>query len=562
MKVFNVNKQGFGHVLYVLLILVSLMGCQSKKNTSSDGKAHTSASLPEANDDYYQEIAKNIGLDFKHSIGDDHLSNLVESVGGGAAFLDFDQDGFIDIYCCNGNFVEGLSDGDKPNEDHKNHLYRNLQNGTFENVTDKAGVGDTGYGMGMTIGDYDNNGYPDIYISNHGANVLLKNNGNGTFTDVSKKAGVGGNECSVGSVWFDYDNDSHLDLYVGNYINFDPNYEYFYAPDGFPGPMSYDAQSDVLYHNNGDGTFEDVTEAMGIFNPDGRAMGVGAADYDNDGFMDLFVANDHMVNYMYHNQEGKGFKDKGIMSGVAFNQSGEATISMSVDFADYNNDSKLDLFVSDDTYCSLYKNEGNGIFTDMSYPSGIAVASGQHVGWSSSFIDYDNDSDVDIFKTNGELKHLYGQEDQLFENTGDEKFIDASIKCGNYFQQELVGRGACFGDYDNDGDIDAYIVNLNDYGTFLRNNKGNQNNWILINLIGTSSNRDGIGAYVKIVSGGKQQTAQRRSTTGYLSQNDPRLHFGLDKNSNIDKLEISWPSGKTQVLENIKANQILTVTEE
>lgn len=503
-----------------------------------------------------------MGIDFIHSIGDGHLSNLVESVGGGAVFLDYDQDGYIDLYMSNGTHIKGFSDEHKPDGNPHNHLYRNLGNGTFKDVTKKAGVGDMGYGMGMTVGDFDNDGYPDIYISNYGPNVLYHNQGNGTFSDITAHAGVAGNACSVGAVWLDYDNDGFLDLYVGNYIDFDPEYGYFYAPDGFPGPMAYDAQSDILYHNRGDGTFEDVTETMGVFNPDGRAMGVGAADYDNDGFVDIFVSNDHMINYLYHNEGGKIFVDKGVMSGVAFNQIGEATISMSVDFADYNNDGLMDLFVSDDVYCSLYKNEGDGVFSEMSYNAGIAVACGQFVGWASSFLDYDNDGDVDIFKINGELKHWYGQEDQLFENIDGEKFVDVSVERGEYFEKEYVGRGACFGDYDNDGDIDAYIVTLNDHGVFLRNNKGNQNNWLLIQLIGQTSNRDGVGARVTVSAGDMVQTAQKKSTNGYLSQNDPRMHFGFSDNEMVDRIEVIWPSGKIQVLENIKAGQILTITEQ
>lgn len=251
----------------------------------------------------------------------------------------------------------------------------------------------------------------------------------------------------------------------------------------------------------------------------------------------------------------------GTPSGTAFGQSGESTVSMSVDFADYLGNGLMDMFISDDKYCRLFENMGNGIFTDQSYPSGIAMPAGQFVGWSSSFFDYNNDGLVDIYKTNGALKHLYGQEDQVFENLGNGKFKDVSWDLGSYFKKKLVGRGACFGDYDNDGDIDAYIVNLNDRGAFLRNNKGNQNNWIMLNLIGTISNRDGIGARVKVTSGGKVQTAQKKSTTGYLSQNDPRMHFGLAKNEIVDRIEIKWPSGKLQVLENIKANQILTVKE-
>jgi len=538
-------------------ILVS--GCRSGNSPASDsGKL----SAPAANNDYFQEISRETGLDFTHSIGDDDLTNIIYSTGGGALFFDYDQDGWIDIYACSGTWLEGVSKMEKPSVLPGNRLYRNKGNGTFEDMTKKAGVSGPWYSMGAVAGDFNNDGYPDLFISNYGSNVLLKNNGNGTFSDVTKKAGVaGGTECSVGAVWFDYDNDSFPDLYVGNYLAFDPEYKYYYAPDGFPGPMAYDAQKDVLYHNNGDGTFEDVTEKMGIRDTDGRAMGVGAADYDEDGFVDVYVANDHTLNYLWHNDGGKGFTDRGTMSGTAFSQAGEATVSMSVDFADFNEDGLLDLFVSDDTYCSLYENVGNGIFTDKGIPSNISTSAAQFVGWSSSFIDYDNDGLIDIFKTNGALKHLYGQEDQMFRNEGGGKFKDISLELGKYFSQEFVGRGACAGDYDNDGDMDIFVVNLNSHCVFLRNNKGNQNNWIILNLTGTTSNRDGIGARIKLTSGGKTQIAQRKTTTGYLSQNDPRIHFGLAKNQIVDLIEITWPSGKVQTLENVTPNQILEVKE-
>ena len=544
---------------FLFIILLTIFSCQS----NSSSKKQSVASVPASNDEYFQEIGKEIGIDFIHSIGDKELTNIVESSGAGAAFLDYDQDGFIDLYVCNGTWVKGLNSGEKPEVITGNHIYHNRGDGTFEDLTKKAGVGGPWYSMGVTVGDYNNDGFPDMYVSNYGTNVLYKNNGNGTFTDVTKKAMVGGKETdfNTGAVWFDYDNDGFLDLYVGKYLNFDPNYKYYYAPDGFPGPMAYDAQPDVLYHNNGDGTFGDVTKDMGITDLDGRAMGVGASDYDEDGFVDIYVANDHSMNYLWHNNGGKGFTDMGTPSGTAFGQSGESAVSMSVDFADYLGNGKMDMFVSDDKYCRLYENMGNGIFSDRSYPSGIAMPAGQYVGWSSSFIDYNNDGMVDIYKANGALKHLYGQEDQIFENLGDGTFKDVSTESGKYFLNEFVGRGACFGDYDNDGDIDGYIVNLDDRGAFLRNNKGNQNNWITLSLIGTKSNRDGIGAIIKLTSGGKIQTNQKKSTTGYLSQNDPRMHFGLVKNEIVDKIEIRWPSGKIQLLENIKANQILTVKE-
>jgi hypothetical protein len=557
-----VNKKSFLRAMeyafpvFLLSISLTFSSCQS-------GKPVQKLSPPPATDDFFQEVGKEIGIDFVHSIGDKELSNIVESSGAGAAFLDYDQDGFIDLYVCNGTWMKGVNTDEKPKITPTNHLYRNMGNGTFEDVTKKAGVGGPFYCMGVTVGDYNNDGFPDMYVSNYGTNVLYKNNGNGSFTDVTNRAKVGGKptDFNTGAAWLDFDNDGFLDLYVGKYLNFDPNYKYYYAPDGFPGPMAYDAQPDILYHNNGDGTFEDVSKNMGITDFDGRAMGVGAADYDDDGYVDIYVANDHTMNYLWHNNGGKSFTDMGTPSGTAFGQSGESAISMSVDFADFLNNGYLDMFISDDKYCRLYENKGNGIFSDLSYPSGIAMPAGQFVGWSSSFIDYNNDGLVDIYKANGALKHLYGQEDQLFENVGGGKFKDVSTESGKYFMNKYVGRGACFGDYDNDGDIDGYVINLNDYGAFLRNNKGNQNNWISLKLVGTTSNRDAIGARIKVTSGNLVQTNQKKSTTGYLSQNDPRVHFGLAKNETIDKIEIKWPSGKIQVLDNVKANQILTVKE-
>jgi enediyne biosynthesis protein E4 len=551
------------YMLFLIFSLLLFSGCQSGNGPSSRSGRQASFSPPPANDDYFQEIGLEIGLYSVQSIGDEEITNIVESNAGGAAFLDYDKDGFIDLYVTSGTWKEGLSSGEKPEKTGENHLYHNLQNGTFEDVTKTAGVNGPWYSMGATAVDFNNDGYPDIFISNYGLNVLLKNNGNGTFSDVTESAKVAGgeNDLSLGATWFDYDNDGFLDLYVGNCLSFDPRYKYFYASDGFPGPLAYDAQPDILYHNTGNEVFEDVTKAMGINDLDGRAMGVGSLDYDDDGFQDIYVANDRSLNYLWHNDAGKGFTESGAISGTESSQEGEPAASRSVDFADYNRDGLMDIFLSDNKYCSLYQNMGNGLFMDKSYPSGIAMLAGQFVGWSSLFIDYDNDGDADILKVNGALKHLYGQEDQLFENIGEEKFVDVSTESGQYFEKEMVGRGSCLGDYDNDGDIDSYIVNLNSRGAFLRNNKGNKNNWITLNLVGTTSNYDGIGTRVKLISGGEVQTEQKKSSTGYLSQSDPRMHFGLSKNDVIEKIEIKWPSGKIQYLENVKPNQVLTVTE-
>lgn len=549
--------------LFCLALSLWLVACGPTKKESTENQNTFLQPAPPPGEDYFVDVTHSSGINFKHSIGDDHLSNIIESVGGGAAFLDYDQDGWLDLYVTSGNYHKRLSDpAYKPSEIHTNHLYHNNGDGTFADVTAQAGVGDTGFSMGVTVGDINNDGYPDIYVSNHGPNVLYQNKGDGTFTDISSKAGVAGNESSVGSVWLDYDRDGLIDLYVGNYLHFDPDYKFYYAPDGFPGPMSFDGEADKLYRNLGNGKFADVTKAAGMYNPNGRAMGVGAADYDGDGFMDIYVANDHMVNSLYHNLGGKQFEEVGIPSGTAFNQVGEGTISMAVDFADYNHDGLLDFFVSDDGYCSLYKNNGKGLFSEMAYPSGIAVAAAQHVGWSSSFIDYDNDGDVDIFKVNGELKHLYGQEDQLFDNDGQGNFTDVSVERGTYFTAENVGRGACFGDYDNDGDIDAYILNLNDYGVLLRNDQGNENHWVALKLIGTRSNRDALGARISLWAGTLFQTAQQKSTTGYLSQNDQRIHFGLGVIDHIDSLEIVWPAGGRQTIKNPAINRVIKVKEE
>jgi enediyne biosynthesis protein E4 len=553
-KIFILCLSGFGFASL-------FQSCSQPGKSENSGTTTESYELPEEGINNFVDISRSAGIDFVHNMGDEHLSNVIESVGSGCAFLDINQNGYLDLYIGNGSFHEGVSSGESPSAVSENMLYENLGNGRFRNITSASGTGNSGYTMGVSVGDYNNNGYPDIYVNNHGQNVLYENNGDGTFSDITERAGVAGNESSAGAVWLDFNRDGFLDLYVANYVEFNPELNLVYAPDGYPGPLNFAGQPDILYRNNGDGTFTDVTKEMGVYNPAGRAMGVGSLDFDEDGYPDIYVANDAMTNFFYQNEEGKGFTDKAIRSGLAFNRGGEATASMGVNFADFNGDGLMDLFVSDDSYNSFYENRGRGLFTDVSFSAGIAVASGQHVGWSSGFFDFDNNMKKDIYVINGELKHLHGQEDQIFENLGDGKFRDASGDHGPYFSEAKVGRGGCFGDYDNDGDIDLFIVNLNEEPVLLRNDIGSANNWLMIRLIGTESNRDGVGARVRVRAGGVDQFDQQTGGSQYLSKNDPRLHFGLGDNQTVELIEITWPSGIRQTLENVQANQIITIEE-
>lgn len=550
----------------VILILFLVLNLSVACNNEPDGTRALSVSdlpeLPDQSGDLFKDVTAASGIRFIHNMGDDHLSNVIESVGGGCLFFDYNQNGWMDLYIANGIHHEVLSSGERRSVVTTNALYENLGNGRFVNRTEQSGTGDRSYSMAVTAGDFNNSGFPDIYVSNYGPNRLYRNNGDGTFTDVTEAAGVAGNESSVGAVWLDFNRNGLLDLYVANYVEFNPNLNLVYAPDGYPGPLNFRGQPDRLHRNNGDGTFTDVTVEMGLYRPDGRAMGVGALDIDGDGYPEIFVANDAMANYLFKNNQGESFTDIATRAGIAFNRGGEATASMAFSFGDYTGNGEIDLFVTDDNYNSLYQNQGNLLFRDVSFQAGIAMASGQHVGWAAAFIDYNNNQLRDLFMINGELKHTYGHEDQLFRNNGNGTFTDISGELGDYFRQAHVGRGGCFGDYDNDGDLDLFIVNLNEPAILLRNDNQNGNHWILIDLIGTKSNRDGIGATVRVTTNGITKVAQKTGGGQYLSQNDPRLHFGLAEHDRIDRISVLWPSGREQHLDNVEANQILTIIEE
>ena len=508
----------------------------------------------------FTDVTRESGIRFIHSFGDTRFSNLVEAVGGGAAWLDFDGDGRMDVYLTTGQYRPPVSEGDKPRQDFRNRLFRNRGNGTFEDATVRAGVGCPGcFSTGIAVGDYDNDGDPDLYVANYGPNALFRNRGNGTFEEVAARAGVSNPGCSVAAAWLDFDRDGWIDLYVGNYIEFDPSYHRFYAPDGFPGPLAYAPEPHAFYRNRGDGTFEEISRKVGLTGQ-GRAMSVSAADYDGDGYDDLYVTSDASQNFLYRNLQGRRFQDMAAETGVAFNGMGDQVASMAVDFGDFNGDGRPDVFVSDNAFSSLYRNEGSR-FEDVTDRSGIARASAQFVGWGAFFFDFDNDTDLDLFKVNADLSRLFGQEDQVYENLGEGRYQDVSRRLGPYFLESRMGRGAAFADFDNDGDADVIINNLNSAAVLLRNDGGNANSQLAIALVGKSSNRDGIGARVRVTAGGRTQTAERRSAGGYLSQNDPRLLFGLGRRASAGRVEVFWPSGKSQVLQDVPTGKTVIIEE-
>ncbi|MBC8873624.1 MAG: CRTAC1 family protein [Planctomycetes bacterium] len=510
----------------------------------------------------FADVTQDAGITAKHSYGDDRLTNIVEGTGAGAMFFDYDSDGWLDIYLPCGCWLPEVNDnrGRKYRDKLANHLYRNNRDGTFTDVTDQAGVGDKGYGVGTSAADFDDDGDLDLYVLNYGKNVLYRNNGNGTFTDISEQSGLDDSHWSLSAPWFDFDGDGDLDVYVVNYLEFDPRFRDYYAPQGYPGPRSYSGQQDALYRNNGNGTFTDVTETAGLINPDGRGMSGTVADLNNDGLLDLYVTNDAMENYFYRNTGNGTYVEEGLIMGLAFGEGGQNVSSMGPAVGDVDRDGWLDIYIPDMGYGCLLLNRED-YFEDQTAPSKLAVICGQYIGWGGVLFDYDNDGFLDLFVANGDAHREYTEEDVLLRNDGTGVFKDIAADSGDYFRKKYVGRGASSGDFDNDGDIDLLVVNLNDTPRLLRNDGGNKNNWLTVAVKLRGGKSDAVGARVTVKTGDLTQIHDVMPVTGYLSQADPRAHFGLGRAEKVD-VEVRWPDGATTGLKDVSANQILMVEQD
>ena len=520
----------------------------------------------------FVEVAEESRIHFKHTDGESGERLFNEQYGSGGGFFDYDNDGYLDIYLINASPQGEQVAAPLPT----NVLYHNNGDGTFTDVTSIAGVGDTRYGVGATTGDYDNDGNIDLYLTNFGDNALYRNNGNGTFTDVAAAAQVADTGWGTSCAFADFDNDGFLELYVSNYAKYTLDVDkpcYRHDISVYCGPSSYPPQPDVLYRNNGDGTFINLTEQSGLLSvPAAHGLGVAIGDSDNDGDIDIYVANDQDFNFLFENQGDGTFEEAGLLSGVSCSDMGKAEAGMGVAFADYDNDGKLDLTVSNfqNETNTLYHNEGDNFFIDATIPAGVAEHTHRYLGWGIGFLDVDNDGYKDIFVANGHTMDNIAEVDRstttpqqnlLFRNLGNGKFANVTAQMGEGFALRKTSRAAAFGDYDNDGDIDILITNWNQTVDLLRNEGGNQNNWIQVQAVGTKSNRSAIGAHVKVVAGGLTQYAEVKSSGSYLAFSDLRVHFGLKDAENIDLLEIRWNSGIVDTATNLSVNQRLIAVE-
>jgi enediyne biosynthesis protein E4 len=512
------------------------------------------------------------GITWVHTAGKSPQKYLPETTGAGCAFLDYDNDGWMDIYLVN----SGRCDFYDPKPPLRNALYRNNRDGTFTDVTGKAGVGAGGYGQGVAVGDYDGDGFPDLYVTQYGQSILYHNNGDGTFTDVTEKAGVAAPGWSSSAVWFDYDNDGRLDLFVCQYVEFSKGKNLPCMADNKPGyciPTLYRPMASWLFHNNGDGTFTDVSKSSEIAKHLGKALGVVATDVNNDGRMDLFVANDTSPNFLFMNRGNGKFDEIGPLAGVAYGESGRARSGMGADSADFNQDGWMDLFVAniDHERYSLYQNNRDETFDDEAGPTGVSAATRLMSGWGLKFFDYDNDGNLDLLLANGnpdELIHsmrqdvTYREPLLLFHNDG-KTLRNVSAESGPIFARDLSARGLAIGDFDNDGAVDV-LVSVNDAAPLLlRNTAAKGNHWLGIKLVGKKANRDAIGARITYQAGDLKRFRMKVGGGSYLSSHDPRIVLGVGKRTKVDWLEIKWPepSGKTEKFTELPIDRYITIVE-
>lgn len=526
----------------------------------------------------FSDVTAALGVKFEHVASHTAKHYLPEAMGSGVALFDYDNDGRLDIFLVNGaTITDPTAKGTIPQKAGPrewNRLFHQKPDGTFEDVTEKAGLQGAGFGTGVAVGDYDNDGYEDLYVTAYGGNKLYHNNGDGTFTDVTEKAGVAGSGWSTSAAWVDLDNDGLLDLVVLRYLEWDfddvwcgehkPGYRTYCHPDYFH------AIRPLVFHNDGDGHFTEVGEKIGLAKP-GKGLGVAIGDYDRDGKIDLVVANDSMYQFLYHNKGDGTFEEVGLTSGIAADGEGRTFAGMGVDFADYNNDGLPDVVITDlaNQMYAVYKNKGDGTFDYASYDSGVGKMTRSHSGWGVRFFDYDNDGWKDLLIAQGhEMDTIeltspqlrYREPMLLARNTG-RGFEDVSAKAGSVFRDAWLGRGLAIGDIDNDGRVDAVVVTNDGGAHILRNETESGNHWLTLKLVGRKSNRDGIGAEVKVVTAAGAQWATVTTAGSYLSSSDKRVHFGLGEEITAKSVEIRWPSGVVQMLRDVKGDRIVEIEE-
>jgi enediyne biosynthesis protein E4 len=534
---------------------------------------------PEAAPIQLEDATAAAGLDYKNLFGGPGKPYIIESTGNGAAWLDYDGDGDLDLFIVNGSTLERQAKGE-PGPG--NRLYRNDGPAGFKDATAGSGLQGGYWGSGVAAGDYDNDGFPDLYVTTIlEGNRLYRNNGNGTFADITAKAGVGGRtRVSVSAAFLDYDRDGRLDLFAANYTKFDRPYLDRVSPycfwkglRVFCGPTGVAGDQNLLFHNNGDGTFSDVTRAAGLLNDELKSLGVVAADLDADGWTDLYVASDSTIQALYRNRGDGTFEDMSLQSGAGYSQQGRAQSGMGVDAGDYDGDGRLDLFVTtfQDDYKTLYHNDGKLHFSDVTYAAKIGQVSFTKLSWGTGFQDFDNDGWPDIFVASGHVypqvdaarlpQETYAQQNQVLRNLGDGTFADVTAGAGSGMQVVKSSRGVAFGDYDDDGRTDAVVVNMDEGVTLLHNTTRNSHHWLTVRSIGSRANRDGIGAVVRLRAGGREQVREVRSSGSFASSSDPRAHFGLGAATAVERLEVKWPGGATQTFTEVPIDRVVVVSE-